>query len=123
MVLVLMSYITYLLSKLFRGNQKNEPPENFLEKYKKLCEVNCEAEYIRFEVYQTGSIIESLSDNDTIEPIYQNFKKYNKLFLDDGDICSFIYQDDNGSLSILDVIDPHMDLDSYDIIVPVVDLD
>ena len=122
MVLVLMSYLAYLVSKLFRGKVK-EPPENFLEKYKKLCEVNCDSEYIRFEVYQTEKVIESLSDNDKIEPIYQNFKRYNKLFLDDGDICSFIFEDQHGDLSIVDVIDPYMDLDSYNIVVPVVDLD
>lgn len=120
MVLVLMSYITYLVSKLFRGK---EPPENFLEKYKKLCEVDCDIEYVRFEVYQTEEVIESLSDNDIIQPIYENFKNYNKLFLDDGDICSFIHQDQSGNLTLIDVIDPYMDLDSYNIVVPVADLD
>lgn len=122
MVLVLMSYITYLISKFFGGSVK-EPPENFLEKYKKLCELGADIEYVRFEVYQTNEAVESLIDIDNIEPIYKNFKKYNKLFLDDGDICSFIHQEESGNLTTIDVIDPYMDLDSYNIVVPVEDLD
>ena len=110
-----MSYITYLISKFFRSKEQ-ELPENFLEKYKKLCEVQSNLENVRFETYISGKVVQNLDDNT----IHENFKKYNKLFLDDGDICTFLYLDEEDNLAELDVIDPYTELDLYDIIVPVI---
>ena len=117
MVLVLMAYATYLISKLFR---KRDPNNEYLLELVRACTVQGDLTHIRFETYEDGIVVDNISLNDCIRSIVEHFKETNEFFIcDDNDRYTFVHLDKDYNLK---TVTSTYNLKDYRIVVPVEDV-
>lgn len=115
MVLVLMAYVTHLISKLFR---RNDPNKEYLLELVRACTVQGDLTHIRFETYEDGIVVNNISLNDCIRKVVDNFKNTNEFFICENDVYTFVYLDKDYYLK---TVTSECNLKDYQIIVPVED--
>ena len=117
MVLVLMAYVTYLISKIFR---RNDPNKEYLLELVRACTVQGDLTHVRFETYEDGIVVDNISLNDCIRSVVENFKNTNEFFIsDDNDVYTFVHLDKDYNLK---TITSDSDLREYQIVVPAKDV-
>lgn len=114
MVLVLMAYVTYLISKFFRKE------DEYLLELVRACTVQGDLTNIHFETYDKGIVVDNISLNDCISSVVEQFKKTNEFFIcDDNNVYTFVHLDKDYNLK---TITSECNLKNYNIVVPVRDI-